>query len=71
MFYLHKFDNEDSLRNAITEYIHFYNCERLQERFGNRAPIEVRMEALNSNEPPVYPIPENKRIQRYKEKYAA
>jgi hypothetical protein len=33
--------------------------------------MEVRMAALNSDEPAPYPIPENKRIQKYKEKFAA
>ena len=71
MFYLYKFEDEASLRRAIAKYIYFYNYERLQERFGNRAPMDVRMEALNSPNPVQYPIPENKRIQRYKAKFAA
>jgi len=71
MYYLQTFDNEKKLRSAIENYIHFYNCERFQERFENRSPMEVRMEALNSNAPTLYPIPENKRIQRYKSKFAA
>jgi transposase InsO family protein len=71
MYYLHKFEDENTLRSAIERYIHFYNCERLQERFGNRTPMEVRMAALNSDEPTQYPIPENKRIQKYKAKFAA
>ena len=40
-------------------------------RFGNRTPMEVRMAALNSDKPGLYPIPENKRIQKYKAKFAA
>ncbi len=71
MYYLQKFEDEASLRSAIDKYIHFYNCERFQERFGGRTPMEVRAEALNSSAPALYPIPKNKRIQRYKEKYAA
>ncbi len=71
MYYLKKFEDEESLRSAIGKYIHFYNYERFQERFGGRTPMEVRTEALNSSAPALYPIPENKRIQRYKEKYAA
>lgn len=34
MYYLQKFDSEKSLRTAIDKYIHFYNYERFQERFG-------------------------------------
>ena len=71
MFYLNKFKDEATLRAAIDEYISFYNCERLQERFGNRSPMEVRRAALAAREPAQYPIPENKRIQKYKARFAA
>jgi len=71
MFNLHKFTDEASLRAAINQYIHFYNYERLQERFGNRAPMEVRAAALKTDSPAQYPIPENKRILKYKAKFAA
>ena len=71
MYYLQTFKDEQLLRSAIEKYIHFYNYERFQERFGNRTPMEVRMKALNSDKPAVYPIPENRRIQKYKAKFAA
>ena len=71
MYYLKTFKDEKSLRSAIERYIHFYNHERFQERFGNQTPMEVRMAALNSDLPKCYPIPENKRIQKYKEKFVA
>ena len=71
MYNLYRFTDEASLQKAIEQYIHFYNYERLQERFGNRAPMEVRIAALEAAEPEQYPIPENKRIQQYKAKFAA
>ena len=71
MFNLHKFTDEPSFQAAINQYIHFYNYERLQERFGNRAPMEVRAAALKTDSPAQYPIPENKRILKYKAKFAA
>ena len=71
MYYLKTFKDEKSLRSAIEKYIHFYNHERFQERFGNQTPMEVRIAALNSDKPATYSIPENKRIQNYKAKYAA
>ena len=71
MYYLQTFTDEKSLRSAIDKYIHFYNYGRFQERFENRTPMELRMEALNSDRPPIYPIPENMRIQKYKAKFAA
>ena len=71
MYYLTRFNNEDDLRTAIDQYIHFYNYERFQERFGTRTPMEVRSAALAADRPMQFPIAENKRIQQYKAKYAA
>lgn len=71
MYYLQTFESEKSLRSAIEKYIHFYNYERFQERFADQTPMEVRMAALNSEIPVLYPIAENKRIQKYKAKFAA
>ncbi len=71
MFYLQDFHDETGLRSAIDRYILFYNKERIQERYGNRTPLEVRSEALETDNPIPYPIAENKRIQAYKAKYAA
>ena len=70
MYYLQTFKDEKSLRFAIEKYIHFYNYKRFQERFETRTPMEVRMETLNSSNPALYPIPENKRIQKYKNIFA-
>ena len=71
MYYLQTFKDEKSLRSAIEKYIHFYNYERFQERFGNQTPMEIRWAALNADKPILYPIPENKRIQKYKAKFVA
>ena len=66
MYYISDFRNEEELRQAIKEYIDYYNNGRYQERFDNLAPMEVRTAALQSDQPMQYPIPENKRIQAYK-----
>lgn len=66
MYYNMSFENEDKLRNAIDDYISFYNNSRYQERFNNLTPIEVRQAAMTSIDPVQYPIPENKRILAYK-----
>ena len=58
-------------RITIDKHIHFYNYERFQERFGTRTPMEIRTGALNTDNPILYPVPENKRIQQYKERFAA
>lgn len=71
MYCMYEIVDEESLIAAINGYMDFYNNERLQERFGCRAPLEVRQEALTSSEPAQYPIPANKRIQKYKEKWIA
>lgn len=71
MYYINKFENEEQLRNAIDDYIYFYNNERLQCRFKGLTPSQVRQEALKTNEPKAYPIAENKRIKKFKEKFAA
>ena len=71
MYYLNKFHNEAELRTAIDKYIQFYNYERFQERFGTRTPMEIRSVALSTEVPVQFPIAENKRIQKYKAKFAA
>ena len=71
MYYINEFENEEQLRKAIDDYIYFYNNERLQRRFEGLTPSQVRQEALKTNEPKAYPIAENKRIKKFKEKFAA
>lgn len=71
MYAMYEITDEASLIQAIHSYIEFYNNVRLQSRFGNKTPMQVREEALASENPTQYPIPENKRIKKFKEKYAA
>ena len=71
MYFLNKFSSGDEVRSDIDQYIHFYNYERFQERFGVRTPMEVRIAALHAKNPEQFPIAENKRIQKYKAKFAA
>lgn len=66
MYYISKFQDKEELRQAILEFIDYYNNGRYQERFNNLAPMEVRLDALASDNPKQYPIPENKRILAYK-----
>lgn len=69
LYLLYEMHNEDLLINSITDYIRYYNEERLQERFNARTPKQVReaaLQAIRQNESPEdYPIPENKRIEKY------
>ena len=71
MYALYEITDEASLRFAINEYLRFYAEERIQERYNCKTPLEVRMEALSAVNPTEYPIPENKRINKYKEKWCA
>ena len=71
MYYLDTFTDEQSLRNAIADYMTFYSNDRVQTRFKGKTPAEVRSEALATDTPVQYPIPVNKRIQKYKARYAA
>lgn len=71
MYQMYKITDEKSLRYAINDYLRFYTNCRPQERFHCKTPFEVRQEALAADKPTEYPIPENKRIKKYKEKWCA
>ena len=71
MYQMYDITDEASLRFAINDYIRFYSKERPQDRYHCKTPLEVRTEALGSDSPKEYPIPENKRIKKYKEKWCA
>lgn len=71
MYAMYEITNEESLRYAIKDYLRFYSEERIQERYDYKTPLEVRTEALSTILPMEYPIPENKRIKKYKEKWCA
>lgn len=61
-----QYNTKDELIKAIDEWIDYYMYERYQRRFGVKTPYEVRSEALSLQTPNQYPIPENKRIKKYK-----
>ncbi|WP_312373161.1 IS3 family transposase [Lachnoclostridium sp.] len=71
MYQMYEITDEASLRYAIKDYIRFYSEQRPQDRYHCKTPLEVRNEALSSEIPKEYPIPENKRIEKYKEKWCA
>lgn len=71
MYQMYEIADEASLRYAIKDYLRFYSEERPQDRYYCKTPLEVRQEALDSDRLAEYPIPENKRINRYKEKWCA
>lgn len=71
MYQMYEITDEASLRYAINDYMRFYSEERPQDRYQCKTPLEVRNEALSSCKPTEYPIPKNKRIEKYKEKWCA
>jgi len=71
MYQMYRITDENSLRFAINDYMRFYKEERPQDRYHCKTPQEVRTEALSSTTPIKYPIAENKRIKKYKEKWCA
>lgn len=71
MYQMYEITDEASLRYAIKDYLRFYSEERPQDRYHCKTPLEVRQEALASDVPAEYPISENKRINKYKEKWCA
>lgn len=44
---------------------------RFQDWFGTKTPMEVHIAALNTDCPESYPIAENKRVKKFKSKFAA
>lgn len=71
MYQMYDIKDETSLISAIHDYIRFYGEERPQDRYHCKTPLEVRNEALACETPIQYPIAENKRIKKYKEKWVA
>lgn len=71
MYQMYEITDEASLIYAIKDYIRFYSEERPQDRYHCKTPLEVRNEALSSERAKKYPIPKNKRIEKFKEKWCA
>ena len=68
MYQMYEITDESSLRYAIKDYLRFFSEERPQDRYHCKTPLEVRQEAFVSDVSTEYPIPENKRLNKYKEK---
>ena len=69
LYLLYEIHDEETLINSIIDYIRYYNEERLQERFNAQTPKQIREAALlamkQDKAPDDYPIPVNKRIEKY------
>jgi putative transposase len=47
-FYLSQFGSLSELREAIEEYIHYYNNERISLKLKGLSPVEYRTQALKA-----------------------
>lgn len=45
-FYLNKFDSVDALRDGLTEYIHYYNHDRIKLKLKGLSPVQYRTQSL-------------------------
>jgi transposase InsO family protein len=41
-FYLNKFDSVNALRDALAEYIHYYNHDRIKLKLKGLSPVQYR-----------------------------
>jgi putative transposase len=46
--YLHNYETVREARERLTEYLHFYNTERLHQSLGYRTPREIYFERVVS-----------------------
>lgn len=66
MYYTWTFTGAASLRKAISDYVDFYSNES-----GDKPPAKIQAEALDLDNPMQCPIAPNKRIEKYKDQFAA
>ena len=45
-FYLNKFDSVEALRHGLTDYIHYYNHDRIKLKLKGLSPVQYRTQAL-------------------------
>lgn len=46
LFYLNKFESVDALRDSLTDYIHYYNHERIKLKLNGLSPVQYRTQAM-------------------------
>jgi putative transposase len=46
VFYLNKFQSVDELREGLTDYIHYYNHDRIKLKLKGLSPVQYRTQAL-------------------------
>lgn len=46
LFYLNKFESVDALRDSLTNYIHYYNHDRIKLKLNGLSPVQYRTQAM-------------------------
>ena len=47
-FYLNKFDSVDALRDGLSDYIHYYNHDRIKLKLKGLSPVQYRTQPLTA-----------------------
>ena len=71
MYSRNKFSSGDEVRSAIEQYIPFLQLRTFSGTIWSKDANGIRIAVLNAKIPKQFPIAENKRIQKYKAKFAA
>ena len=48
LFYVNEFENVETLKGAIHEYIHYYNVDRIKLGLGALSPVEYGMKGATA-----------------------
>jgi putative transposase len=48
LFYLNEFESVDTLRDSLTNYIHYYNHERIKLKLNGLSPVQYRTQAMGA-----------------------
>ncbi|HBZ9378598.1 TPA: integrase core domain-containing protein, partial [Klebsiella pneumoniae] len=46
-FYLNKFNNIEELKTALSDYIHYYNNQRISIKLKGLSPVEYRLKVCS------------------------
>lgn len=47
-WYNEKYEDTEQLKNAVNEYIHYYNTERIKEKLKGLSPVQYRTQAMSA-----------------------
>ena len=47
-WYNEKYEDTEQLKNAVNEYIQYYNSERIKEKLKGLSPVQYRTQAMSA-----------------------